>query len=49
MGFVYDALGEPVKSFESHWKALEMRAKVAGTESAEVAASENNIGLVFDT
>ena len=30
-------------------RALEMRSKAVGVHSAEVAASENNIGLVYDT
>jgi tetratricopeptide (TPR) repeat protein len=48
-GFVYDAMGEPTQSFDSHQKSLEMRKMRLGPICMEVAASQNNIGLVFDT
>ncbi len=48
IGSVYDNKGEYEKALETYMKCLEIRAKVLGPESIQVATTFNNIGSVYD-
>ncbi len=47
IGLVYDNKGEYEKALENYKKCLEIRTKVLGPESIDVATTLNNIGIVY--
>ena len=47
MGNLYHDNGDYAKALENYNKSLEIRAKISGAESIEVAKILNNIGMVY--
>ena len=49
IGSVYDGRGNYVKALEYYERSLEIKIKIKGKDSIDVATTLNNIGSVYDS